>query len=125
MLHTYDSIHVLLVEDDEDQANLTRIHLQHDKIQYKVKHVRNADECLRAVRRDKFDIVLLDYNLPNASGIEIFKQIKPAIGDIPVVFASLVGAAVENIIERCPVDILITFHQGFNRYGPEIIRTDG
>lgn len=49
----------------------------------------NGKQVLEAVRRDSFDIVLLDLNMPGADGIELIKQIKAAKPALPILVLSM------------------------------------
>src|SRR5690606_33380250 len=41
--------------------------------------------------------------------------------DVPIVFARLVGAAENDLVQCSPIDARITLHKGFERYGAQII----
>lgn len=45
---------------------------------------RNAREVLEKVSRNKWDILILDINLPDMNGLEILRQLKKVHPDIPV-----------------------------------------
>src|SRR5262245_66259358 len=44
--------------------------------------------------------------------------------NVAVVFAGLIGAAIEDFLELCPIDLRITRHQSLDRNGGKIVRTD-
>jgi two-component system invasion response regulator UvrY len=48
-----------------------------------------AQEAIRLVRSQDFDIVLLDINMPDKSGVEVLKQIKREKPDMPVLILSM------------------------------------
>jgi len=80
---------VLIVEDDPDQRGLLREALM---IHYgpaaeeTVVGVRSGAECL-AQDLAAFDVVLLDYHLPDTEGIDLLEQVLAA-ADVPVVFVT-------------------------------------
>ncbi|GGI54232.1 DNA-binding response regulator [Oxalicibacterium solurbis] len=48
-----------------------------------------AQEAIRLIRAQEFDIVLLDINMPDKSGVEVLKQIKREKPDMPVLILSM------------------------------------
>jgi DNA-binding NarL/FixJ family response regulator len=48
-----------------------------------------AQEAIRLVRTQEWDIVLLDINMPDKSGVEVLKQIKREKPDLPVLILSM------------------------------------
>ncbi len=80
---------VLVVEDDLDQRELIceslRMHFN-DRRDTKIVGVGTGTECL-ARKLSDFDIILLDYNLPDISGIDLLERITGTC-DVPVVFVT-------------------------------------
>ncbi len=78
---------VALLEDDPDQAELTRLWLSH--AEHNVDCHGNAASFLRAVKRDSFDLYVLDWVLPDMSGIEVLKKVRGEMDDdTPVIIAT-------------------------------------
>jgi two-component system invasion response regulator UvrY len=50
---------------------------------------RNAQELLELVSRERWDIVVLDLNMPGGSGLEALKQIKQGHPQLPVLILSM------------------------------------
>lgn len=65
----------LLVVDDSDDLRRVFCTLL-GRAGYEVLSAKTGDECLRLVREQRPDLVLLDVVLPDMSGIEVCKQIK-------------------------------------------------
>ena len=65
---------ILCVDDDADLLQINASILQ--SAGYNVVEACSGDECLRRVREDRPDLVLLDVMLPDASGFDICKKIK-------------------------------------------------
>ena len=87
-------IEVLLVEDNVDDAALTRRALEQAKVHNQVHHVTSGVEALAFLRREgRFagaqppDLILLDLNLPGMDGRELLKIVKAdeRLRHIPVV----------------------------------------
>lgn len=65
----------LLVVDDSDDLRVVFCRLL-SRAGYQVVSARTGEECLRIVREQHPDLVLLDVVLPDMSGIEVCKRIK-------------------------------------------------
>ncbi len=86
---------ILLVEDDPDQQGLIAETLGmyfHDPDGDRIRAVGTAAQC-RQLNLDAFDVILLDYNLPDSTGLELLDYIG-SHADVPVIFVT--G---ENVIE--------------------------
>ncbi len=86
------ALHVLLVEDNPDDAFLLERHLRRNGFSLKIDRVETASEMVRALevsdRSELPDIVLADYNLPNFSGPAALQLVKAAGLDIPFIMMS-------------------------------------
>ena len=87
-------IDVLLVEDDDGDALMTREAFDYYKIRNKLHVVTDGEQALQFLRRSgpftdvpRPGLVLLDVNLPRRSGLEVLAEIKqdPDLLVIPVV----------------------------------------
>ena len=77
-----------MLEDDPDQAELLRLWLQ--DAGYSVTCSGESHEFLRVVRRESFDLYLLDWIVPELSGIEVLRKIRSEMNDqTPVVIATV------------------------------------
>ena len=75
------------LEDDADQAELTRLWLM--DADHTVDCYDDAAGFLRAVRRDSFDLYVLDWMLPDLSGIEVLEKLRNSMDDYtPVVIVT-------------------------------------
>jgi len=81
---------VLVVEDDEDVANLIRIHLEAEG--YEVVTASRGDEALKIMQDLLPVLVTLDIRLPDTDGFVLLERMKknPTISDIPVVVVSVI-----------------------------------
>lgn len=66
--------HVLVVEDEMEIRELMALHLLRQG--YRVKECGTAEEALQEVQRGRFSLVVLDWMLPGASGLEFLQQVK-------------------------------------------------
>ena len=89
---------VLIVEDERDLSRVVAYNFQ--KEGFDVVVAFNGDQALRAVKEERFDLVLLDLMLPDISGIEVCKKLKsnPHTASIPVVMVTAKGEEVDRIV---------------------------
>lgn len=84
-------IHILLVEDNRDFANLVEVFLRkHEKGQFHITWRENGPDALDEVARGtSFDVILMDYFLPGQNGLEITRTLQERGVTIPVVFLTV------------------------------------
>ena len=76
---------ILVVEDEEPISQLLAYNLQ--KEGFGVVTAADGDEALVAIAEGKPDLVILDWMLPNVSGIELCRQFR-ARATTPATFRS-------------------------------------
>lgn len=82
---------VLIVEDDPALVELLRYNLS--AASYQVATVEDGDEAMAALEDELPDLIILDWMLPNVSGIELCRQIRqnPAYKRLPVIMLTARG----------------------------------
>ncbi len=50
---------------------------------HQVRHYRTARSMMRSLRQDSFDLLMLDWNLPDANGLEILKWVRDNLEPSP------------------------------------------
>jgi two-component system phosphate regulon response regulator PhoB len=91
------SARVMVIEDEESLCALLDYNLQ--KEGFSVSISSDGEEALFAVEDEKPDLVLLDWMLPNVSGIEICRQIRARneIRDTPIIMLTARGEEDDRI----------------------------
>ena len=116
MIENNNEPHILLVEDDQSQADLMMLGLRSDGGGFTIDHVVDGVEAMAYIRKqDSYagaptpDVVFLDLNLPRLSGLEVLEQVKadPNLQQIPVVILS----TSEN-----ESDLMNAYARGVNSY---------
>jgi two-component system cell cycle response regulator DivK len=76
---------VLIVEDNE--LNMKLFHDLLDAHGYRTLQTRNGMDALKIARESRPDLILMDIQLPEISGLEVTKWLKDdeALRDIPVI----------------------------------------
>jgi DNA-binding NarL/FixJ family response regulator len=71
---------ILLVEDDDGDAELVTWALRRQALPYVLDRVATLEGCLTACSRGDFDVILMDLNLPGVddfSGVETVRELAP------------------------------------------------
>lgn len=79
----FNKVKLLLIDDDEFIRESLGYFFEDSGIQ--VLALETAEEGLKEIMRDQFDVVISDYKLPGIDGIEFFRQIK-TLGYAPIKF---------------------------------------
>lgn len=92
------SARVLLVDDDRDIRDVVGAML--DAVGLLVESATSAEEALERVRGSSFDLVVLDWNLPGMTGIELCRLIRrdPKLSTLPVLFLTA-HASSKDVVE--------------------------
>ncbi|CAN5191775.1 response regulator [soil metagenome] len=104
-----DSIHILLVEDNEGDILLIKEAFEEARILNTISAVKDGEKAIRYLNKTGSyndvkspDLILLDVNLPRKSGHEVLAFIKnnANLKQIPVVMLTT-SSAEKDIIETC------------------------
>lgn len=80
-----DKNHVLLVEDEQQLLALTEALL--DERGYLVTTAQSGESALKALKNNRFDLVVLDLNLPDFDGLEVLSNVREK-SQVPVIIVS-------------------------------------
>lgn len=80
-------LHIALLEDDENLAELVRLWLEDQG--YRVSHFIHSKALLQAIKSTRFDLLILDWILPDIMGDEVLRTVRKTVDwPIPVIFAT-------------------------------------
>ena len=78
---------IAVLEDDPSQAKLVRTWIESQG--YLCHHFSRGGDILKQVLRDTFDLVILDWQVPDLSGEEVVRAIRKSVKDpLPVLFTT-------------------------------------
>lgn len=106
--HPSQTIHILLVEDNEPDVILTIEAFEETSVPNQLHVARDGVEALRFLRREaehahapRPDLILMDINMPRKNGLEVLEEIKsdPGLLSIPVVM--LTTSQAETDVRNC------------------------
>lgn len=102
-------IHILLVDDHPSVSEGTKSMIEQEEDMY-VETVISSMEALEILKNRKFDLMLIDLNMPVINGLELTKRVMAINSDIPVLiytgydiaphFNLLVEAGVSGFVSK-------------------------
>jgi diguanylate cyclase (GGDEF)-like protein/PAS domain S-box-containing protein len=79
-------VSVLLIEDNPEEAELIRAMLAESRREsFEVEHVVRLQDGLNRLQAGVVDVVLLDFSLPDSSGLASFEHTREAAPHVPIV----------------------------------------
>jgi PAS domain S-box-containing protein len=102
-----ETVRVLHLEDNDDDADLVRLTLQRAGLDSTIARAKTRDEFLSALGEGAFDIILADFNMPDYDGLSALGASCESLPQMPFIFVS--GAMGEEIAIR-------TLHEGATDY---------
>ena len=101
------TLKVFLVEDDEDYAEFIKKSLGK---KYQTYSFTTAEECLVTLESISPDVLILDYELPGMTGIELYEQVKDKLSsEVKVIMMSAIddGNLVLDFIKKGVRDYVV------------------
>ncbi|MCJ8347891.1 response regulator, partial [bacterium] len=87
---------ILIVDDEDILLEVLGDYLESSN--FYVNTIENSTQTLEAIQTKKYDVVLMDINMPNMNGIEVCKQIKAYDPSLFVV--GMTGAANDDEVNQ-------------------------
>jgi DNA-binding response OmpR family regulator len=79
-------VRILMVEDNVEHLDLCKEYLPKD--QFIIDAALTATDAFEKLKRNKYDMIVLDYALPDFDGIELLRRIKPLGLKVPIIFTT-------------------------------------
>jgi len=94
------TMNLLIIDDDEvDRLNI-QLTLKASSHHFSVTEASNAHDGLRMLQNNEFDLVLLDYQLPEQTGLEVLQKMNKCV-DIQVAVVILSHIVDDHLALRC------------------------
>jgi CheY-like chemotaxis protein len=100
---------ILYIEDNLDDQAILRRFLEKTGIDFELENQMNGREGLRRCASTKYDLILLDYRLPDMTGLQVLEEMKKENVKTPVIFVTGQGnekTAVEAL-KRGALDYIV------------------
>ena len=88
---------ILIVEDNKINQVVTKNLLEKEKFEYAIAN--NGSEALEIMKKEKFDLILMDINMPVMGGNETTQKIREFNTDIPII--ALTASDIEEVNRDC------------------------
>ncbi len=86
---------LLIVDDEEGIRNLVKMYLELEN--YQVEEAGDGESALALIKRNQYNLVILDIMLPRIDGWGVCKELRQ-IADIPVIMLTARGEEYERIL---------------------------
>ncbi|RMG43859.1 MAG: PAS domain S-box protein, partial [Acidobacteria bacterium] len=80
-----ESYHILLIEDEPSHAMLVERAFRQESPQDRLTACASLTEAMQHLEQDHFDVVVTDFALPDASGLQLLEEIQRRRLDLPVI----------------------------------------
>lgn len=87
---------ILIVEDEEHLIEVLKLNLELEG--YEVTVANNGTAALKAVKKEYFDLILLDVMLPEVDGFTIAESIRIQQNNVPIIILSAKSSTEDKII---------------------------
>jgi phosphate regulon transcriptional regulator PhoB len=90
--------HILIVDDEADLVELVSYNL--NKEGFTVDSASGGETALTKMRKDKYDLVILDLMLPGIQGIELCRIVRndPKTANLPIIMLTAKGEEIDRIV---------------------------
>lgn len=84
-------IRILIAEEDSDFVKLVENALRESGGGYEIERVSSGEACMKKLQGEQFDILLLDYALPDGKGLDWLRKFNESGVGIPTIFVTPKG----------------------------------
>jgi CheY-like chemotaxis protein len=88
---SYNKPKILLIDDDHDACELMPLLIGLESARYEVTACETLTAARNLLAAEKFDLLILDYMLPEMTGAQFCKEIRTSDTVTPIMFYSAVG----------------------------------
>jgi phosphate regulon transcriptional regulator PhoB len=91
-------MHILVVDDEADLVELVSYNLK--KEGFRIDSASDGESALAEIRKDKYDLLILDLLLPGIQGMELCRIVRndPKTASLPIIMLTAKGEEVDRIV---------------------------
>ncbi len=114
-------IKVLMVDDNVEHIQLCSEFLPKDEFELDAAYT--GGQAIEKLKTRKYDIVILDYKLPDINGIDLLRKVRPLGLNVPVLFVSAMDDADLSFeaMKEGACDYIVKTFQYYSRLRDRII----
>jgi DNA-binding response OmpR family regulator len=86
---------ILIVDDEPAIVEVLEAYLRGES--FLVEHAQDGEAGVECALTDRFDLMLLDLNLPKLSGVEVFKRVR-ARSNLPIIMLTTKGEEIDRVV---------------------------
>jgi len=86
---------IMIVDNEPDTVKMVKTMLEMEG--FKVTPAYSGKECLKKLKMEKFDLVILDIMMPEMSGWDVFERIRKKDKKTPIMFLTVMFAPKDRI----------------------------
>jgi DNA-binding NtrC family response regulator len=90
---------ILIIDDDDDFIDEISFLLDSD---YEITKANNSKEAMEIIKKNKPDLLLLDLMLGDENGLDLLKEIKNSVSDLPVIMITEY-ASIDTAVEAMKI----------------------
>ena len=103
--------HILCVDDSTDSCEL----ITHILKEYKVTTAYSMADGVKRATAEKHDLYILDYHLPDGTGLELCLMLRTFDRDTPILFATatssiteaqVITAGAQGLVQKCTTSFI-------------------
>ncbi|HWA98935.1 MAG TPA: response regulator [Pirellulales bacterium] len=113
-LRATDQVNILIVDDEP--SNLTVLETVLNDPSYRMVRAQSGEECLLALLREDFALIILDIHMPGMSGFELAQMIKQRqkTAVIPIIFLTAYYSEDQHVLEGYGTGAVDYLHKPIN-----------
>jgi len=104
----------VLVADDSSFIRALIVDTLRDLGVTDIKQAADGREALTVFRRQEFDLIVIDWQMPRMSGLEVVEAIRAAGHQMPILMVTATGTARENVIDAVRMGVSDYLLKPFN-----------
>lgn len=87
---------ILCVDDDTHTCDWIRIVLRNSKVNSTIRIVSDGQHAIELLAKEPYDLCILDYALPDMTGVELCSRLRQIGINVPIMFFSAMNRPIDR-----------------------------